>query len=104
MTTIERLGIAPSVDLLLTSAGEGASKSDGLFVKALQRVGCEVDELLHVGDSLDRDIAPTSALDIANVYVGEEEPPEETTTIRVDLARLAELLEQLPGNDEGSRV
>lgn len=66
------MGIAPSIDLLVTSAGEGASKGDGLIEKALGRAGCERHQLLFVGDSVDRDIAPTSALGIANVYVGDD--------------------------------
>ncbi len=91
-TTIERLGIASCVDLLITSAGEGASKSDGLFERALERAGCEPHEVLYVGDSLDRDIAPTSALGIASVYVGEGELPEGSTAIRLDLPTLGQLL------------
>jgi putative hydrolase of the HAD superfamily len=93
--TIERLGIAPSVDLLVTAAGEGTSKSDGLFEKALARAGCGPQELLYVGDSLDRDIAPTSSLGIASVYVGEEELPEGSAAIRLDLTALGRLLDQL---------
>ncbi len=94
VTTIERLGIAASVDLLVTSAGEGASKSDGLFEKALARAGCECHEVLYVGDSVERDIVPTSALGIANVYVGEDGLPEGSAAMRLDLAALGRLLDQ----------
>jgi putative hydrolase of the HAD superfamily len=73
--TIERLGISKSVDLLVTSAGEGASKSDGLFEKAIARAGCEAREVLYVGDSIERDMVPASALGMASVYVGEERLP-----------------------------
>lgn len=93
--TIDRLGIAPSVDLLVTSAGEGASKSDGLFEKALARAGCNPHEILYVGDSLHRDISPTSALGITNVYVGDEALPAGCATLRLDLASLRLLLDQL---------
>ena len=95
-TTIERLGIAPSIDLLVTSAGEQASKSDGLFEKALERAGCEPREVLYVGDSVDRDIVPTSALGMANVYVGDEELPDSVVAMRIDLATLGQLLDRLP--------
>jgi FMN phosphatase YigB (HAD superfamily) len=95
-TTIERLGIAPSVDLLVTSSGERVSKSDGLFERALARADCQRHEVLHVGDSVERDIAPTSALGIANVYVGDGELPEGSTAMKLDLAALARLLDQLP--------
>jgi FMN phosphatase YigB (HAD superfamily) len=77
------LGIAPSIDLLVTSAGEQESKSGGLLEKALERAGCERHEVLYVGDSVGRDIATTSALGIANVYVGEGELPEGSSAMRL---------------------
>lgn len=92
--TIERLGIAPYIDLLVTSAGEGMSKSDGLFEKALERASCDCHEVLYVGDSLARDIVPTSALRIANVYVGEDALPDGSATMRLDLAELSRLLDR----------
>jgi putative hydrolase of the HAD superfamily len=101
-TTIERLGIAPNIDLLVTSASEQASKSDGLFEKALERAGCERHEVLYVGDSLDRDIAPTSALGIANVYVGDDELPDGSAAMRLDLTALAQLLNQLAREGDGA--
>lgn len=96
-TTIERLDIASYVDLLVTSAGEGVSKSDGLFERALERAGCDCHEVLFVGDSLARDIAPTSALRIANVYVGEDALPDGSATMRLDLTKLSRLLDQPVG-------
>lgn len=93
--TIERLGIAADVDLLVTSAEERVSKSDGLFEKALERAECERHELLYVGDSVDRDIAPAAALGIASVYVGEDELPDDSAAMRLDLTALGELLLRL---------
>jgi FMN phosphatase YigB (HAD superfamily) len=99
-TTIDRLGIAPEIDLLVTSATEQASKSDGLFERALERAGCERHEVLHVGDSIDRDIAPTSALGIPNVYVGDDELPDGSAAMKLDLAALGRLLDQLAENQQ----
>jgi putative hydrolase of the HAD superfamily len=90
-TTIERLGIAPGIDLLVTSAGEGVSKCEGLFEEALKRADCEPREILFVGDSLERDIVPTSALGITNVYVGEDALPDGTKTMRLNLEELGRL-------------
>ena len=104
-TTIERLGIATSVDLLVTSASERASKSDGLFERAMECAGCEPREILHVGDSLERDIVPASALGIATVYVGEEELPAGSPATRLELAALSQLLDQIgPASDEPIRL
>jgi putative hydrolase of the HAD superfamily len=97
-TAIERLGIASSIDLLVTSAGEQTSKSDGLFEKALDRAGCERHEVLYVGDSVERDIVPTSALGIASVYVGRDDLPDGSTAMRLDLVTLGRLLDQLAQN------
>jgi len=92
------LGIRLSIDLLLISASEGLSKSDGLFEKALQRVSCECHEVLYVGDSVKRDVAPTSSLGIASIYVGEDELPGRSTAIRLDLVALARLRHKLAGD------
>jgi putative hydrolase of the HAD superfamily len=100
-TTIERLGIGSSVDLLVTSAGEQASKSDGLFERALAHAGCEPHQVLYVGDSVERDILPTSALGIASVYVGEEELPDELTPMVLDLPALAGLLDRFAPDRDG---
>jgi FMN phosphatase YigB (HAD superfamily) len=48
-----------------------------------------------VGDSLERDIAPTSALGIASVYVGDDVLPDGSAAMRLDLAALGQLLDQL---------
>jgi putative hydrolase of the HAD superfamily len=93
--TIERLGIAPMVDLLVTSAAERASKSDGLLEVALARAGSGPEEMLYVGDSVERDIAPALALGIATVYVGEDELPDGMEAMRTDLVELGRLLERL---------
>jgi putative hydrolase of the HAD superfamily len=101
-TTIERLRIAASIDLLVTSAGEQASKSDGLFEKALDRAGCTPHEVLYVGDSVDRDIAPASALGIASVYVGEDDLPEDSPAMKLDLVALGRLLSALSQKAHGT--
>jgi putative hydrolase of the HAD superfamily len=90
--TIERLGIASEVDLLVTSAGEGLAKTDGLLERALDRAGCRPRELLYVGDSIERDIEPALALGIACAYVGGGELPAGSAAIRFDLEALAGLL------------
>ncbi len=51
---LDRLGIADSLDGVVTSAGCGARKPDpAIFGVALELVGCEAAEALHVGDSDD---------------------------------------------------
>ncbi len=57
--TIERLGLAPLVDLLVTSAQERTTKVDALFERALARMSHPFRPLF-VGDSLQRDIVPAA--------------------------------------------
>ena len=94
--TVARLGIAPGIDLLVTSAGEQALEGATGCSRGRSRVRTASRlELLYAGDSIERDIAPASALGIATVYVGEEEPPDGLAAIRVDLAGLGRLLDKV---------
>lgn len=103
-TTIERLGIAPMVDLLVTSGSEGTSKSHDLFGRALARAGCDPTEIVFVGDSLERDVGPASALGITCFYVGEERLPEGSAAVKLGLTALSELIERIaPPYDESVR-
>ena len=72
--TIERLGLAPLVDLLVTSAAEKTSKRGGLLKLALGRARCAPYELIYTGDSLENDIWPAQEAGIPSIYVGEESP------------------------------
>lgn len=103
-TTIERLGIALWVDLLVTSGSEGTSKSHDLFGRALARAGCDPAEIVFVGDSLERDVGPASALGITCFYVGEERLPEGSAAVKLGLTTLSELIERIaPPYDESVR-
>ena len=73
--TLARLGIAPLVDLLVTSAAERTSKRGGLLKIALGRAQCLPHELIYVGDSLENDIWPAQELGVQAIYVGEEPVP-----------------------------
>ncbi len=91
--TIERLGLARYVDLLITSAAERIAKPEGLFRRALELAACAPEQLLFVGDSLERDVIPALDLGIAVAYVGEAEPPTRPGVSRIDLESLAGVLE-----------
>ena len=74
-STLERLGISPLVDLLVTSAAEKTSKRSGLLKIALGRAHCAAQELIYVGDSLAHDIGPAHEAGVPAIYVGEEPAP-----------------------------
>jgi putative hydrolase of the HAD superfamily len=55
---LERLSIAPLLDGIITSAQAGARKPDpAIFDRALRVAGVAPDHAIHVGDSLEEDVA-----------------------------------------------
>jgi putative hydrolase of the HAD superfamily len=67
---LERTGLAPLLDGAVSSAEVGAAKPDpALFAAALAIAGAEPAEALHVGDSLDADVAGARAAGIEPVLL-----------------------------------
>jgi putative hydrolase of the HAD superfamily len=67
---LERTGLRELLDGVVTSAEIGSAKPAGeLFAAALQLAGASAEEAIHVGDSLDEDIAGARAAGIDAVWV-----------------------------------
>ena len=67
---LERVGLAPLLDGIVTSAGAGARKpAAAIFERALELAGARSDEATHVGDSLDEDVAGARAAGIEPVLI-----------------------------------
>ena len=65
-SVLEEAGLADLVDAVVPSAVAGAAKPDPrLFEAALDAAGCAPHEALHVGDSLENDVAGATAAGIA---------------------------------------
>jgi putative hydrolase of the HAD superfamily len=92
---LERVSLAPLLDAVLTSAEAGVRKPAGeIFRRALELARAEPDQAIHVGDSLEEDVAGARNAGIAPVLVrrdGGEVPPGV-----VAIASLTELLETTP--------
>ncbi|HTU94565.1 MAG TPA: HAD-IA family hydrolase [Solirubrobacteraceae bacterium] len=88
---LERVGLAPLVDAVVTSAAVGAAKpARAIFEHALGLAGVGAEHARHVGDSLEEDIRGAEACGIAAVLLrrdGGAPPPDGVPTI----ASLAEL-------------
>ena len=56
--TIAALGIEPYVDTLVTTNDMGKSKIDGLFGAVIEKFRIKPDDIIFIGDSAARDIAP----------------------------------------------
>jgi putative hydrolase of the HAD superfamily len=63
-------GLAPLLDGVVTSAELGSAKPDGaIFARGLELAGVRADAALHVGDSVEHDVAGARAAGIAAVLV-----------------------------------
>jgi putative hydrolase of the HAD superfamily len=67
---LERTGLRPLVDAVVISAELGVAKPDpAIFHAALERLGAPADGALHVGDSVEQDVAGARAAGIDAVLV-----------------------------------
>ncbi len=67
---LEALGLRASFEFVLTSAEAGASKPNPrIFEMALNRLGMQAREVLHVGDSHEEDILGAQAAGIAALQI-----------------------------------
>ena len=73
---LERLGLSPLLDGVLTSAQVGARKpSPRIFSRALELAGVDASECVHVGDSLMEDIAGARGAGIAAILIRRDGVP-----------------------------
>ncbi|KPM39590.1 hypothetical protein AK830_g6959 [Neonectria ditissima] len=68
------LGIAKYVDLLATTNRFGVSKTSGLFEKVLAHLSIQRHDIVYVGDSVERDIAPATAEGIFAIRLHDKAP------------------------------
>ncbi len=91
---LQQLGLAPLLDGVVTSARAGARKpSPEIFARALAHAGVPAERAVHVGDSLEEDIAGASAAGVRPILLrrdGGPAPPGVTTI--TTLAELRALL------------
>ena len=73
---LERTGLRPLVDAVVISAELGVAKPDpAIFRAALERLGATADGALHVGDSLEDDVAGARAAGLEAVLVARNGAP-----------------------------
>jgi putative hydrolase of the HAD superfamily len=67
---LERVGLAPLLDCVVTSAEAGAAKPDpAVFRLALERLGVPPERAIHLGDTPDLDLVGAEAAGIEAVLV-----------------------------------
>jgi putative hydrolase of the HAD superfamily len=86
-------GLLDLVDGVVTSADAGAAKPDpAVFRKALELAGVDGAGAVHVGDSLDNDVAGARGVGVRPILVQREgEPPAGVESVRL-LTEVAALL------------
>ncbi|MGI8505280.1 MAG: HAD family hydrolase [Solirubrobacteraceae bacterium] len=73
---LERAGLAALLDGVLTSAAAGSRKPQrAIFERALRLAGVRAEGALHVGDSLEEDVAGARAAGIAAVWCNRSGAP-----------------------------
>jgi putative hydrolase of the HAD superfamily len=87
---LRELDLAPMLDAVLTSAEAGARKpAPAIFELALRLAGVTAADALHVGDSIEEDVAGARAAGIEPVFVSRDGTP------RVEGVRTVSSLAQL---------
>jgi putative hydrolase of the HAD superfamily len=77
---LERVGLAPLIDAVVTSAAVGAAKpSPAIFAHALALAGVTAQDALHVGDSLDEDVRGAAGCGIPVVLLRRDAPATAAT-------------------------
>ncbi len=67
---LERCGLGGRLDGIVTSAGTGVRKPDpAIFTSALELAGCSADEAVHVGDTVEEDVAGAGAAGIRALLI-----------------------------------
>jgi putative hydrolase of the HAD superfamily len=67
---LKRCGLDKAVDGVVTSAGTGVKKPDpAIFQAGLALAGCSADEAIHVGDTVDEDVAGAGAAGIRALHL-----------------------------------
>lgn len=70
---LDRCGLAPLLDGVVSSAEAGALKPDpAIFALALDLAGCDPEEALHVGDTVEEDIEGARASGVRALLVDRE--------------------------------
>lgn len=70
--TVQRLGLEPYVDVLVTTNEVGKSKVDGLFTEVLRTRNILPQDMVYVGDNEARDVFPAMQLGILAVHYSEK--------------------------------
>jgi len=89
---LQRLGLAPLIDVLVISEAEGVPKPDPrIFRAALDRLGCSAHEAVMIGDSWTADIQGARAVGLRAIWLNRAELPCPDRTMALEIQALEPL-------------
>jgi len=91
----ERCGLQDRFAFVVLSQDAGVEKPDKrIFQVAAEQAGCPLNRLLHVGDSLESDVAGANAAGATSVWLNRDARPNQTGIVPdYEVTRLAEVAE-----------
>lgn len=89
--TLQQLGLAPLVDVLVTTSAFKTTKVDGLFGKVLEHLGVAAKEVVFVGDNYERDVLPAREVGILAIHYAEGSGGLDARSDELKVATLEEL-------------
>ena len=94
----ERCGLEDTFSFVVFSQDVGVEKPNpAIFEVALGKMGCGAEELIHVGDSLESDVAGANAIGAVSVWLNREGVENDTFIIPdFEINTLTELLDLIP--------
>ena len=83
---IAKLGISKYIDFIVTSEEVGAEKPHPyMFLKALNKLQCDVEDAVMIGDNWEKDIVGANALNIEAIWINQAKEdrdlPEKVTEV-----------------------
>lgn len=75
---LEKLGVAPYIDMVVTSEEAGVEKPDAkFFTLCVEKAGCEAAECAFIGDHLEKDVGGSIASGLCGIWYSQGEQPEQ---------------------------
>jgi putative hydrolase of the HAD superfamily len=93
----ERCGLSNRFSFVVFSQDVGVEKPDaGIFLAACEKAACAPVELIHIGDSLDQDVAGANEVGVVSVWLNRDAKPNDSGVVPGhEIRSLTELIEIL---------
>ena len=100
-TDPDRCGLSGIFSFVLFSQDVGVEKPDpAIFACALEQIDCQPEQLVHVGDSLESDIAGAKAAGAVSVWLNRDRQKNNSSVVPdFEISSLSELLNIIPIKD-----